>query len=49
MSEATEIMPEDLQAHNPLVPIPHAEITIEPYGNRFWAVHEGDQLLCVWV
>jgi len=49
MSELSEITPEDLPASNSPIPEPQAEITIEPYGNRFWAVYDGAELICVCV
>lgn len=27
--------------------INHQQITIEPYGNRFWAVYDAEELVCV--
>lgn len=49
MSEAFEVTPEDLSASNPPIPESQAQITIERYGNRFLAVYDGGQLLCVCV
>jgi len=49
MREASEVTPEDLPATNPQIPILQAQITIAPYGNRFWAVYEAEELICVCV
>ena len=49
MSEESEIIPEELPATNTPTQEAQTQITIEPYGNRFWAVYDGAELICVCV
>jgi hypothetical protein len=47
MDESTnETMSKPILVINPTDAEPQP-ITIEPYGNRFWAVHEVEELVCV--